>query len=167
MNVAIVYALLNRKIMVQGVCDIIHDVLGVPKNVILPHTIINRNHNHAIIKDGLVIHRKGATHAEKGMLGVIPGNMRDGSFIVKGKGNPDSLCSSSHGAGRVLSRKKAKEQINLDSFVGEMVGIKAKVGNSTLDESPFAYKNIFRVMEDQHDLVEVLHHIKPLINIKG
>ena len=131
--------------------------------------LINRNHNHAEFKDGLWIHRKGATHAEEGMLGVIPGNMRDGSFIVRGKGNPDSLCSSSHGAGRVLSRSKAKETLNMDDFKATMTaaGVQAKVVPGTLDESPFAYKSIFDVMAMQTELVCVLHHVKPIINIKG
>ena len=131
--------------------------------------LINRNHNHAEFKDGLWIHRKGATHAEEGMLGVIPGNMRDGSFIVRGKGNPDSLCSSSHGAGRVLSRSKAKETLNMDDFKATMTaaGVQAKVVPGTLDESPFAYKSIFDVMAMQTELVGVLHHVKPIINIKG
>ncbi len=131
------------------------------------NSLINRNHNHAEEKDGLWIHRKGATHAEDGMTGVIPGNMRDGSFIVKGKGNPESLWSSSHGAGRVLGRKEAHKQLNLEDFRRSMNGITAKVERSTLDESPFAYKNIFEVMEMQKDLVEVLHHVKPIVNIKG
>ena len=129
--------------------------------------LINRNHNHAEEKDGLWIHRKGATHAEKGMMGVIPGNMRDGSFIVEGKGNPDSLYSSSHGAGRVLGRRKAKETLDVDDFTETMEGIVAKVDSKTLDESPFAYKDIFQVMEQQEDLVEVHHRVVPLINVKG
>jgi tRNA-splicing ligase RtcB (3'-phosphate/5'-hydroxy nucleic acid ligase) len=93
--------------------------------------------------------------------------MRDGSFIVKGKGNPDSMCSSSHGAGRVLGRKKAKEELDLEDFKTTMGGVKAKVEASTLDESPMAYKDIFEVMDLQKDLVEVVCHVKPIINIKG
>jgi tRNA-splicing ligase RtcB (3'-phosphate/5'-hydroxy nucleic acid ligase) len=129
--------------------------------------LINRNHNHCQYKDGLYIHRKGATHAELGMYGVIPGNMRDGSFIVRGLGNEDSLCSSSHGAGRVLGRRQAKDTLDVNKFEETMSGIKAKVSSETLDESPFAYKNIFDVMEQQKELVEIIHHVKPLINIKG
>ena len=140
--------------------------------------LINRNHNHAERKlevgptgsltgRELWIHRKGATHAEDGMLGVIPGNMRDGSFIVRGKGNPASLYSSSHGAGRVLSRSAAKERLVMEDFEKTMEGIQAKVTRGTLDESPFAYKSIFEVMDNQRDLVEVVHHIRPIINIKG
>jgi tRNA-splicing ligase RtcB len=129
--------------------------------------LINRNHNHAELKDGLWIHRKGATHAESGMMGVIPGNMRDGSFIVEGKGNPDALWSSSHGAGRVLGRKEAQRSLSLDQFAETMQGVVAKVDVETLDESPFAYKDIFEVMRQQTDMVGIKHHIRPLINIKG
>lgn len=130
-------------------------------------SLINRTHNHALVTQDGIIHRKGATHAEAGMFGVIPGNMRDGSFIVRGKGNPDSLWSSSHGAGRVLGRKAANEAVDIDEFISEMKGITAKVDKDTLDESPMAYKNIFDVMDQQFDLVEVVKHIKPLINVKG
>nr|WP_320113835.1 RtcB family protein [uncultured Desulfuromonas sp.] len=129
--------------------------------------LINRNHNHAEEKDGVWIHRKGATHAEAGMMGVIPGNMRDGSFIIEGKGNPLSLWSSSHGAGRILSRRAAKEQLSMKAFSRSMDGIVAQVTTKTLDESPSAYKDIFAVMEQQKDLVIVHSHVKPIINIKG
>lgn len=159
------FALDNRKMMLERIEKAINHI-GV-KGQIDFCSLINRNHNHAELKKGLWIHRKGATHAEKGMLGVIPGNMRDGTFIVEGKGNLDSLCSSSHGAGRVLSRKAANEKLNMQDFKDTMQGIKAKVEKGTLDESPFAYKNIFEVMDMQKDLVTVLHHVKPIINIKG
>lgn len=129
--------------------------------------LINRNHNHAEEKDGLWIHRKGATHAEAGMMGVIPGNMRDGSFIVEGRGNPLALWSSSHGAGRVLSRRAARDQLSMPEFARSMDGIVARISTKTLDEAPAAYKDIFAVMEQQQDLVTVHHHIRPLINIKG
>lgn len=128
---------------------------------------INRNHNHAEMKNGLWIHRKGATHAEKDMLGAIPGNMRDGSFIVCGKGNPDSLYSSSHGAGRVLGRKEAQRVLTMEDFSSTMSNVVARITKDTLDESPFAYKNIFDVMRLQESLVEVIAHVKPIINIKG
>lgn len=133
-----------------------------------PIGLINRTHNHVIYDrvKNIYIHRKGATHAEHGMLGVVPGNMRDGVFIVEGKGSPDSLYSSSHGAGRKMSRSKAKT-LDMGMFKEHMVGITANVSESTLDESPAAYKNIFEVMESQRDLVTVVNHIKPIINVKG
>jgi len=175
------FALDNRRTMIARIGQAIHRHASDGNASVMDYNLlINRNHNHAEAKtlayindfgDEVVgqcwIHRKGATHAEEGMLGVIPGNMRDGSFIVRGKGNPDSLCSSSHGAGRVLSRSKAKEVLNMDDFKATMTGIQAKVVNGTLDESPFAYKNIFEVMDMQTDLVDVLYHVKPIINIKG
>ena len=163
-NYALQFALLNRAEMIQRVEKIM-------KRYAKGHGdwdgLINRNHNHAELKDGLWIHRKGATHAEKDMMGVIPGNMRDGSFIVKGKGNPESLYSSSHGAGRVLGRRAAKETLKMEDFKESMKGIKARVEAATIDESPAAYKNIFEVMDQQKELVDVIHHVKPIINIKG
>lgn len=158
------FALANRFEMIRRVvCEIQHYCSGAADW----QQLINRNHNHAEEKDGLWIHRKGATHAEKGMLGVIPGNMRDGSFIVAGKGNREALWSSSHGAGRVMGRKAAKRTIKLKQFVDSMEGIVAKVDQQTLDEAPFAYKNIDEVMALQKDLVTVLHRVRPIINIKG
>jgi tRNA-splicing ligase RtcB len=164
LNYALHFALLNRAVMMDKVEKILSKLAKGHGNW---DSLINRNHNHAELKDGLWIHRKGATHAENGMAGVIPGNMRDGSFIVEGKGNPESLYSSSHGAGRVLGRRAAKETLTMEDFKKSMKGIKAKVGTDTIDESPGAYKNIFDVMEQQKDLVEVMHHVKPIINIKG
>ncbi len=128
---------------------------------------INRNHNHAELKDGFVIHRKGATHAEKGMMGVIPGNMKDGCFIVEGLGNEASICSSSHGAGRVLSRNQARAQLDIQEFHELMRGVVTNHTDSTLDESPRAYKDIFEVMELQRELVNTIDYVKPILNIKG
>ncbi len=165
---ALAFALENRLEMMHRIVNVMDSEVGLDA---APEwgDLINRNHNHAEIKDGLWIHRKGATQAEAGMMGVIPGNMRDGSFIVRGKGNPDALYSSSHGAGRVLGRKDAKAKLDLGEFERVMseAGVVACVELSTLDESPFAYKDIFAVMAQQRDLVEVLHHIRPLINVKG
>ena len=169
------FALANRKLIALRVNDAIARYIPGSAHF---YKLINRNHNHAELRmiDGFStfgpkrkvwIHRKGATHAEEGMMGVIPGNMRDGSFIVRGKGNPDSLFSSSHGAGRVLGRSAAKEALNMEDFKSAMVGIQARVEDATLDESPMAYKNVFTVMEEQRDLVEVVHHVRPIINIKG
>jgi tRNA-splicing ligase RtcB len=164
MNFCLEYALWNRKVMLFQIIDILRGLVGYGDIV---GDIINRNHNHAEwVGDGWV-HRKGATHADEGMMGVIPGNMRDGSFIVRGKGNPESLNSSSHGAGRVLGRKKAKQTLNLEDFENTMKGILAPVDRFRLDESPSAYKNIFDVMDLQKDLVDVVDHERPLIVIKG
>jgi tRNA-splicing ligase RtcB len=161
------FALANRKEMMARVVNSITEALDISFYELDFSELINRNHNHAEERDGVWIHRKGATHAEAGMMGVIPGNMRDGSFIVRGKGNPDALWSSAHGAGRVMGRKQAKRELETSDFVETMSGITAKVGGDTLDESPLAYKDIFEVMRLQADLVEVIAHVKPIINIKG
>lgn len=165
LDASLAFALMNRALIADRVLYAIgRSTAGDP----LPGPcVINRNHNHAEFRDGLWIHRKGATHAEDGMMGVIPGNMRDGSFIVRGKGNPDALWSSSHGAGRVMGRKVAKATLQLEDFKVAMEGVQARVTEATLDESPFAYKDIFEVMRLQEPLVEVLHHVRPIINIKG
>jgi len=168
MNFCLEFALENRKQILVTVLETLYKKIRENKQLDFDLSkMINRNHNHAELIEGMWIHRKGATQARKGMLGVVPGNMRDGSFIVEGLGNPDSLWSSSHGAGRTLGRKKAKRQLSLDDFKSEMKGIQAKVSQSTLDESPMAYKNIFQVMDQQNSMVQTLHHVKPIINIKA
>ena len=164
LNFCLEFALANRFEMLQRVEK---SVQRTCEGFALFDETINRNHNHAELKDGLWIHRKGATHAEKDMLGVIPGNMRDGSFIVCGKGNPNSLYSSSHGAGRVLGRKEAQRVLNMEDFSATMGQVTALITKDTLDESPFAYKNIYDVMRLQEHLVDVITHVKPIINIKG
>ena len=158
------FALKNREEIVNRTLGQISHYCGGERKT---GELINRNHNHAELKNGWWIHRKGATQAELGMLGVIPGNMRDGSFIVEGKGNPESLWSSSHGAGRMLSRSEAKRVIDIDDFRSTMGDVVCKAEEGTIDESPFAYKNIFEVMNLQKDLVEIKNHIKPIINIKA
>lgn len=165
LNFALEYALDNRKAMIDTALKTIASHVGVSQ--VKQGVFINRNHNHAELKDGLWIHRKGATHAEEGMMGVIPANMRDGVFIVKGKGNLASLSSSSHGAGRVMGRFKAKKQLSLEKFESDMEGVVASVSKNTLDEAPDAYKDIFEVMENQNDLVEVVAYVKPLVSVKG
>ena len=164
MDFCLAFALENRR---QLLVRVVWELSYYCKGTAFYSEMINRNHNHAEQKDGLWIHRKGATHAEAGMMGVIPGNMRDGSFIVEGLGNPDSLYSSSHGAGRVMGRGVAKRTLSLQDFSDAMAGVTAKVDAETLDESPAAYKDIFDVMRQQSAMVTVKRHIRPLINIKG
>lgn len=164
MNTCLAFALENRRQMITLIVAAMNKLCkGEADN-----WFINRTHNHAESKDKIHwIHRKGATHAEKDMLGVVPGNMIDGSFIVKGKGCEESLNSSSHGAGRILSRKKAKFLLDLEeerSYIGD---IATEIDSAGLDEAKGAYKDIFEVMELQKDLVEVVSYIKPIINVKG
>ncbi len=169
-NFALNFALENRKRMITAVVDALNSALKGDFEIDFDDSqrFINRNHNHAEFDEdlNLWIHRKGATHAKKGMLGVIPGNMRDGSFVVRGKGAKESLFSSSHGAGRVMSRRKAQSSVTLEQFKESMSGIYGTVDENTIDESPFAYKDIFEVMELQSDLIDVVEHIRPIINVK-
>ena len=170
MNFCLEFALLNRKIIMDRVETAIQaaNVDGGMQ----PITMINKNHNSAVpIKRGEGmegwLHRKGATDASKGTKGAIPGNMRDGTYLVRGRGNVDSLFSASHGAGRVGSRKDAKAATTLQAFEESMEGIKARVSLATLDENPLAYKDIDTVMQNQSDCVDVIDKIQPLINIKA
>ena len=152
------YALLNRLEISRRIVNVLEKVLDETFEAKL---WVNKTHNHAVFEKGLFVHRKGATPAKKGERGLIPGNMRDGSFLIRGKGNPKFLSSSSHGAGRAMSRTQAKKEINLQDFKKEMSGIKT---NIVIDEAPEAYKNIFRVMEKQKSSVKILKHLIPIIN---
>ena len=158
------YALLNRMEMGYNVIKVLEKVFKKKLNFEL---WVNKNHNHAIYENGYFIHRKGATPAKKAERGIIPGNMRDGSFLVEGKGNSKFLNSSTHGAGRIISRKGAKEKYTMKQFKEVMKEIKGTVSEKTLDESPMAYKDIFKVMKAQKASVKIIKHIRPLINWKG
>ena len=158
------YALLNRLEMAYRVIEILKEILD--KN--LKYEIwVNKNHNHAVYEKGYFIHRKGATPAKKNERGIIPGNMRDGSFLVVGKGNGEFLNSSSHGAGRSMSRSEARKRYTLKQFEESMKGVKGNISGKTIDELPMAYKNISNVMDAQKESVKIIKHIKPIINWKG
>ena len=173
MNYCLEFALENRKKMMQSILDILMTVNGLNIDnrvqAFNPYDdFINKNHNHAIVTNGGILHRKGAISAEKGEKGIIPGNMKDGTYIVMGLGNRDYLKSASHGAGRAMSRSKAKKTINIAEFQKVMNGITAKVDKETLDESPFAYKNIDEVINAQNGKnIEIIDKFTPIINIKG
>ena len=115
-----------------------------------------------------MILRKGAISAKAGERVIIPINMRDGSIIATGKGNPDWNFSGPHGAGRLMSRSKAKEAVSLEKFEESMAGVwSTPVNTSTLDESPMAYKPMEEIVEQIGDALEVQHVIKPLYNFKA
>jgi tRNA-splicing ligase RtcB len=158
------YALLNRLEMSYKVIEVLERILGEKLKTEL---WVNKNHNHAIYEKGFYIHRKGATPAKKGERGIIPGNMRDGSFLVIGLGNSKFLNSSTHGAGRVSSRKQAKEKISMEDFKKSMEGIRGTISLKTLDEAPMAYKDIDKIMKAQEKSVKIIKHILPIINWKG
>lgn len=159
------FAFLNRIEMAEKVNAALKEIL---KNETLTYEIwTNKNHNHAIYENGHYTHRKGATPAKKGEFGVIPANMRDGCFLVEGLGNKEFLESSSHGAGRIMSRLEAKKQITMSDFKTSMIGIIGTINEKTIDEAPDAYKNIYDVMEMQKKSVKIIQHLKPIINWKG
>lgn len=132
-----------------------------------PLIIVENHHNFAwkenFGNNEVIVHRKGATPATKGVLGIIPGSMTLPGFIVKGKGNNLSLNSASHGAGRQLSRSKAKELFTTKSLHDALKKAGVELIGGGLDEAPMAYKNIFKVMEYQKDLVEVIGSFHPKI----
>ena len=115
-----------------------------------------------------MILRKGAISAQAGEEVIIPINMRDGSILATGKGNPDWNYSGPHGAGRVMSRSKAKQNLNLEDFKQSMEGIwTTSVGDSTLDEAPMVYKSLEDIVDNIGDSVVVNNIIKPLYNFKA
>lgn len=162
------YAFANRNAMMNNVVDALL--------VLVPYQInewINCHHNYTTreVHDGkeIWVTRKGAIRAESGDLGVIPGSMGTRSYIVRGKGNGLSFNSSSHGAGRRMSRTEARKTFTTDDLDKAMEGktwLKNK-GKQLLDEIPASYKNIDQVMEDQKDLTEVLHTLHQIVNYKG
>ncbi len=162
---ALEFALLNRLEMAKKVENVLCEILEI--NNLKFELWTNKTHNHCIKKDNLFIHRKGATSSEKNERGVIPGNMRDGSYLVIGEGNEDFLMSSSHGAGRILSRNKAREKIKPEDFKKQMREVVCFSNEKFIDESPDAYKNINEVLEAQKQSIKIIGHIKPIINWKG
>jgi tRNA-splicing ligase RtcB len=134
-------------------------------------SVINIHHNFARLEehDGqpLMVHRKGATSAEDGQIGIIPGSMGSPSYIVRGKGNPLSFNSCSHGAGRLMSRKAARNVVTPSTFEESLKGTYSRPSMGYADEAPQVYKDIETVIGRQSDLVEVLHELRPIITIKG
>ncbi len=123
---------------------------------------------HNYIDTDKMILRKGAISAKLGEISIIPINMRDGSLLCIGKGNEDWNCSAPHGAGRVMSRSVAKESVSLDDFKATMEGIwTTSVSESTVDESPFAYKKMDNIIENTKDTLDVISILKPLYNFKS
>lgn len=166
MNYCLDFALENRLTMIKEILRILG--LDYLTQRVLKNSLINENHNHAIITPDGILHRKGATPANSGQLGIIPANMRDGVYITRGLGNLEYLSSASHGCGRIMSRSKAKKTILLEDFKDTMVGVIAHVGDYTLDEAPFAYKDVDYVINAQKGItVDIVDTIKPIVNIKG
>lgn len=163
MSYCVEFALANRKLMM----DRIMEIFGVEHD-----PMINIAHNYAVMENhfgrNVMVHRKGATKANKGLVGIIPGSMGTKSYIVEGLGNRESFESCSHGAGRKMGRKQAIATLNLLDEQNKMEGILGKPRTQDeLEEAPGAYKDIDIVMENQADLVKILVELKPLAVIKG
>jgi tRNA-splicing ligase RtcB len=131
--------------------------------------VIDTTHNTFMETNGGFLHLKGAVHAPLGSLIAVPGNMKDGTFIVRGRGCEDTLSCCSHGAGRTLSRGQAKKAVDVETLKNDMQDIACEITEESKDESPVAYKNIFDVIKAQEDygVFDVVHHLTPIMNIKG
>ena len=163
------YAFHNRRVMKEIMLEIVDQVTGHKADM---KQAVNIHHNYCQCEDcggnrKLYVTRKGATSAREGEMGIIPGSMGTGSFITRGKGNLDSWNSSSHGAGRRLSRTKAHSDITQADFETSMTGILCDTHPSVKDEAPQAYKDLTQVMQQQESLTDIVHRLLPLINVKG
>jgi tRNA-splicing ligase RtcB (3'-phosphate/5'-hydroxy nucleic acid ligase) len=162
------FALLNREEMMDRVVACIEACIGEP---LLERERINCHHNFTRKERhfgrDVWLSRKGAIEASAGTPGLIPGSMGTASYVVVGKGNPVSLNSSPHGAGRSFSRSKARKTFTVEQLRAAMTGIEYRDSAAFLDEIPAAYKDIDQVMADSTDLVEVSHTLRQIVNVKG
>jgi tRNA-splicing ligase RtcB len=162
------YAMGNRAALMQRALSEFGFLTGAR-----PVQWINCHHNYSVLEEhggrAMWITRKGAIRAASGDLGVIPGSMGTKSYIVRGLGNPLSYNSCSHGAGRRMSRTRARKEVSVESFTEAMVGRiwQHRDAQVLVDESPQAYKDIDQVMRDQADLVEIVHDLRGLLSYKG
>jgi tRNA-splicing ligase RtcB len=158
MNLMGDYAAANHDVIHRRVAKLVGDK---------PVTCIENHHNFAWLEEHggkqVYVHRKGATPAGKGVMGVIPGSMGDPAYVVRGRGCPESLCSASHGAGRLMSRKKGKETFNFRAVRGDLAKKGIEILSAGADEVPGVYKNINDVMAQQADLVEKVARFDPRI----
>ena len=162
------YAMQNRRSMLEL-------VLAALTRHLPPFTVtteaVNCHHNYVAMEhhygEDVWVTRKGAIRARVGDLGIVPGSMGARSFIVRGKGNPESFCSSAHGAGRRMSRTAAQKHFTQADLVQQTAGVICRKDKGVLDEIPGAYKDIDAVMENQSDLTEILHTLKQVVCVKG
>lgn len=163
------YALENRRVMMLAVLEALRQT--IPVTFLPTMEAINCHHNYVEKENhfgrNLWVTRKGAVRAREGDLGIIPGSMGQKSYIVRGKGDPESYCSCSHGAGRVMSRAEAKRRFSLVDLIAQTEGVECRKDADVIDEIPGAYKNLDLVMENQKDLVEVVHTLRAVLCVKG
>ena len=164
------FARTNRDLMMQAILD------ALARSELLPpfthgEVAVNCHHNYVQQEEHfgatVFVTRKGAVRAGPGELGTIPGSMGTRSYIVRGKGNPESFQSCSHGAGRAMSRNEAKKRFSLEDHARATEGIECRKDAEVIDETPGAYKPIDAVMKAQEDLVEVVHTLRQVVCVKG
>ncbi|NBE79659.1 RtcB family protein [Micromonospora rubida] len=161
------YARRNRAVMLAVLCNVVRDALpqvGFDEPISCHHNYVAEETYGGV---DVLVTRKGAIRAGAGDLGIIPGSMGTGSYVVRGKGNPDAYCSASHGAGRRMSRGQAKRTFSTDDLARQTAGVECRKDAGVVDEIPAAYKDITEVMAQQEDLVEVVAHLKQVVCVKG
>lgn len=163
------FARVNREVMMARVIDAVTEELGLPfearqEAVNCHHNYVSREHHYG---EDVLVTRKGAVRAREGEMGIIPGSMGARSYIVRGLGNAESFCSCSHGAGRVMSRTKAKKMVSLEEHRKATADVECRKDEGVIDETPAAYKSIDKVMEAQQDLVEIVYTLKQVVCVKG
>jgi tRNA-splicing ligase RtcB len=191
------YALANRELMMGNIVRAVREskllpafsagtdgFLGTADSTVRPSeeklpaasapeliAVVSCHHNYVAWEhhygENVLVTRKGAVRAREGDMGIIPGSMGARSYIVRGKGNPESFMSCSHGAGRAMSRAEAKRRYSVDDHVKATAGIECRKDADVIDETPMAYKSIDAVMEAQRDLVEVVHTLRQVVCVKG
>ena len=158
----------NRREMMRRVVEVLKSVLppfeATKEAINCHHNYVAKEHH---FDADVYVTRKGAIRAGEGELGIIPGSMGAKSFIVRGKGNPESFNSCSHGAGRTMSRTKAKKLFTVEDQIKATEGVECRKDEAVIDEIPMAYKDIDAVMEAQKDLVEVVYTLKQVLCMKG
>jgi tRNA-splicing ligase RtcB len=163
------FAMKNREVMMANLIATVRKVIGKPFESHVE--AVNCHHNYVQQErhfgQDVFVTRKGAVSAKRGEMGIIPGSMGARSYIVRGLGNPESFESCSHGAGRVMSRTKAKKMFTVDDQIKATAGVECRKDANVIDEIPMAYKDIDAVMAAQQDLVEVVHTLKQVICVKG
>lgn len=163
------FAALNRTVMMHAAIQAVHLFMQRPIDCDLQ--AINCHHNYVSKEyhfgNDVLVTRKGAVNAHEGSLGIIPGSMGAKTFIVRGKGNTESFCSCSHGAGRVMSRTAARKVFTLEDHLRDTQGVECRKDEAVLDETPKAYKNIDDVMSAQAELVDIVHTLHQVVCVKG
>lgn len=164
------FAALNRETMMEHIIAALGRCKGIPpfqakvQAVNCHHNYVSREHHYGA---DIFVTRKGAVSAREGQLGIIPGSMGARSFIVRGKGNPESFNSCSHGAGRMMSRTEAKRRFTVEDHIRATEGVECRKDAEVIDETPAAYTPIDAVMEAQKDLVDIVHTLKQVVCVKG